>query len=564
MTSSPTAGVSEVMKFFPKEKPRPSQTIVVNEIDKAFSSGKKIIILEGPVGCGKSAIAMTLALYEASKGDRTIELEDGSVETQKPVHLLTPRKSLQDQYYGDFKEKITLMKGRSSYPCIYGAEVRKYAPILKMVRDGRVRTPYIGETSCAEGPCKDSETIFQKCVEEHPCPYSLAISVAQQSDIIVHNLHSFLFQTNFSGKFEKRRLMVVDEAHDVPGIIRDHATKAVKVKAVISRGDIQNLKGVAELCSFLSQPKFIPAETPEELLRKQADKEYVTEKEAYLQKVEEIYAAGETSLKEFSVELEPKFKGFTEEQIATVLHLVPHNIGGLVFKLLLNYGEKILLMSGTIYSKQLFCKEMGINPEDAYFIRIPSAFPKEKRPIYMNKSLMVNTSHRDWDQNFPKIIESIGTILEIFKNDKGLIHAPSYSAAARIVAALDSPRVHSHEPQDFQHNLGEFFSSKGNGVFVSPVCQQGVDFKEDRARFQIIVRVPYANAGSAFVSDKMKKDFSWYNYQALIVFGQQVGRVNRSPDDFGATFLLDDRFPGFIQKNKSLLPKWLTDAIIVK
>jgi Rad3-related DNA helicase len=83
----------------------------------------------------------------------------------------------------------------------------------------------------------------------------------------------------------------------------------------------------------------------------------------------------------------------------------------------------------------------------------------------------------------------------------------------------------------------------------------------DRARFQIILRIPYLNAGDKFIEMKLKKDFAWYNYQAMISFGQQTGRINRSETDFGVTILMDDRFPKFIRKNRSKFPKWLLDSI---
>lgn len=552
------------MDFFPKETPRPSQIVVIHEVAKAFSEGKKIVILEGPVGCGKSAIAMTLARYQSHLGSLTTTNEDGEEVTYDPVHILTPRKNLQDQYYADFKDSVSLMKGRSSYPCIFDSEPRKYQPILKAVEAGSARVPPGWETTCAEGPCKDSPEVFKSCTSCHPCPYALAIQVAQKSPIIVHNLHSFLFQTNFSTKFFKRRLMIVDEAHDVPGIIRDFAVKSLKVPAKIDRAEIQGKDNALSLVDFLSQEKYIPQETEFELAKKRTDPNFVSEKQQYLMQLEYIKSQADGYFKEFSVELEPKFKGFTTEQVATIIRFIPHSVGSMVQKLLLDHGMKVLLMSGTIYSKQQYCREMGINPDDAYFIRIPSTFPVKNRPIYMLPKHMVDTSHKGWTENFPKMIESIREVMKIFGQDKGLIHAPSYGAAVQIAEALKSQRIITHEPSNFHDELTAFFNSRGNGVFVSPVCQQGVDFKDDRARFQIILRVPYPNAGSAFVADKLKKDFAWFNYQALLVFGQQVGRVNRGPDDFGATFLLDSRFPGFIQKNKGLLPKWLLDAIIQK
>jgi ATP-dependent DNA helicase DinG len=80
------------MSFFPLPEARSSQVKVLEEIEKAYSSGYKFVILEGPVGSGKSAIAISVARYFGNS------------------HLITPKKSLQNQYYGDFSEHIVLMR----------------------------------------------------------------------------------------------------------------------------------------------------------------------------------------------------------------------------------------------------------------------------------------------------------------------------------------------------------------------------------------------------------------------------------------------------------------------
>ena len=92
--------MSEILKHFALEgrDPRPGQVIVIEAIAKAFET-KNTVIFEGPVGSGKSAIAMTLAKYYGTS------------------HILTPRKSLQDQYYNDFSKDVCVMKGKGGYPC---------------------------------------------------------------------------------------------------------------------------------------------------------------------------------------------------------------------------------------------------------------------------------------------------------------------------------------------------------------------------------------------------------------------------------------------------------------
>ena len=542
-----------IMKYFPLPSVRPSQKIVLEEIDSVLKSGKKIIILEAPVGSGKSPIAITMA---KSVGEVKEEGVGGA-------HIITPRKSLQDQYYDDFHKDVVLMKGRNSYPCTIDSTPRSYAIAIKAIKEGRIAQPGKDAPNCADAPCRDNSTVFDMCTENAACPYAVAIQVAQQNPAVIHNLHSFIFQSKFGGKFQKREMRIVDEAHEIENTIRGFISKKLILNKVFTRDKLSELKTQKDWGIFLSKPEFIPEESAEEKSKKIKDKTYKSFRDEYLEKVFYV-EQNENFAKGFSVEVEPIFKPGTQAQVKTALEFVPHSIGQAAKNMLFDYGDKVLLMSGTIYSRDTFCRNLGINPSEAHFVRIGSSFPKENRPLYAKPQYQVNTSHATWNENFAEFIEITQKIMEIFKDAKGLIHAPSYVVAQQIRNALNDPRVMSHEPSDFLSKLEEFYARKEPLVFISPTCQQGVDFKDDRARFQIITRVPYSSTSSKFVEDKVKDDFPWYNYQALVVFGQQIGRINRNEGDYGATFLVDERFNKFISRNSKILPNWVKEAVVWK
>lgn len=544
--------MTNILDFFPPTlKPRRSQEIVLQEIDKVFKEGKRIIILEAPVGSGKSAVAMTLA--------RAAGAETGDETNPGGAHIITPRKSLQDQYYHDFPEDLVLMKGRNSYPCIFEAMPGTYRPILAAIKEGKVHPPLRGEQSCSNAPCKGDKEVYDMCTYDKPCPYKLAIEIAQEAPIIIHNLHSFIYQVNFSEQFQQRSVLIIDEAHEIENTVREFITKKIQVNKPIIKEQLIGLDTVSALSAFLTRPEYVPEETERDRARKVEDENFVSEREEYLRKIEALTLNEETLNKGFSLEVTPNLS--LGIHVSSTISVISHNLGTTAHSLLFQYGQRVLLMSGTIYNKDSFCRNIGINPADAHFIRIGSSFPKQNRPIYAKKEYQVDTSHMNWNDNFDDMIEKIRKIMNIFGDAKGLIHAPSYFASEQIARALQEPRLVTHTASDFLSQLDNFFAAKGNQVFMSPVCQQGVDFKGDRGRFQIILRVPYLSTSSKFVEDKVKSDFPWYNYQALITFGQEIGRVNRSDDDYGATFLLDSRFNSFISKNRSVLPGWVKEAI---
>lgn len=535
--------MSKILDHFPSpplQAPRAGQISVINEVEAAIAAGYKTILIEAPVGSGKSAIAISIARWA------------------KSAHILTPMKSLQDQYFEDFNEYTVLMKGRSSYPCVFFEEEVHARAIRNKLELGELVHVERGARHCGQGPCENSEENYKRCTkfdgekELAPCPYSIAIEKAQSHSIIVHNLHSYIYQTHFGGRFTPRKVMIIDEAHRIEAILRDFAKFSLTLPGMLGsdeeRSRWERFEDVEQWLSYFSHERFVP--------RKEDEKEKYLKRILSLSEMVDNYP---NMWNRFSVRCEEY--GHVG---ATKFELTPEKLGGLPNKLLYSGGEINILMSGTIYDKAMFCRDRGIDADSAYFIRIGSTFPVESRPIIMKPQYMVDTSHKMWAENLPDIAENLRNVLNVFKDVKGLIHVPSYRAAVEVVQAVGDSRLCTHIPEDSRQRLEEFYARTDNAVYVSPTCHEGVDFKFDRARFQVVLRIPYLNAGDDFVEMKLKSDFAWYNYQALITFGQQMGRVNRSEKDFGVTILMDSRFPKFIAKNRKKLPKWLLDAIKVK
>lgn len=521
--------MTKLSEHFPLAIPRESQIQVMDEIEKAYSLGYKYVICEAPVGSGKSPIALTVSKWQGE------------------AHILTPRKNLQDQYFTDFEDDIVLMKGRSSYFCTQSDNSGEFhKQVIQWVMNGSCPTPTKEFGNCRDAPCKDKQHVKQKCTTDRhrTCPYTLAIETAEAHKIIVHNFHSFIYQYHYAERFNHRKLLVVDEAHEIEGILRDFATFKFSINRILTeetKPDFTEHK-LDYWVDFLGQDALKPR--------------------------------GDKAREEFAARLEA-FKGFafnnpgsfiTKEYENTVgrttlYEFIPVYVGNFAQSLLFSCADKILLMSGTIYNKDIYCNSLGIKPDEAYLIRIGSSFPVVSRPIYMKDEYMIDTSHAHWEENKDDMIEILKKIISKFPDAKGLIHVPSYKAAQEVNSWLKEPRLKLHTSETFSTELEKFYKSKQPLIFVSPICQQGVDFKDDRARFQVIMRVPYLNTGDKFVEYQVKNNFPWYNHQALVAFGQQIGRINRSEEDFGVTILMDERFKKFVSRNKGSLPKWLTDSI---
>lgn len=524
--------LNEILKHFPKDEAYPYQEEALLRIVRAFDiGGAKTILLEAPVGFGKSAVAICLARY------------------YKTAHILTPRKSLQDQYFEDFSQDVVTLKGMSSYPCYPAADNRKsrefkpvssptYEQTIKLVESGR--SPVFKGPSCASGPCRTSRDTFKECVDVRPCPYQAAIYKAMSSPVTVSNLHSFIANSLLLDRLKEKQLLIVDEAHDMRGILQDYLVVnfTVPYSIVSKRIDIPDYQDLKDWEDWFRQPIFV----------KDLDKEAM---EIYL---DSLKAFNKYDMKNFVISYEE-----SPHTGDTKFTFQPRNLGNAAENFILKYGVRRILMSGTIYDKKHFCMVNGLDEEDTIFIRMPSTFPPTKCPIILKKQAMSDNSYKGLEQNFERNVSAIKRAMAVYHNVRGLIHAPSYDVARRLQIAIGSDRVISHTPESFQETLRYFQEeSPDNTVLISPTCVQGIDLKYDRARFQMIVRVPYPNASDAFMKDLFETSPQAYFYEALVSFGQMLGRVMRAPDDWGHTILLDERFDGFIKKHY----KWLGEDVM--
>jgi Rad3-related DNA helicase len=92
---------------------------------------------------------------------------------------------------------------------------------------------------------------------------------------------------------------------------------------------------------------------------------------------------------------------------------------------------------------------------------------------------------------------------------------------------------------------------------------EGLDLPEDAGRFQIIAKVPWQSLASPAIKHIAELDpeaFAWETIKTLV---QAAGRICRSPDDIGDTFLPDATFWRLLKESKHLFPKYFIEALTI-
>jgi Rad3-related DNA helicase len=230
----------------------------------------------------------------------------------------------------------------------------------------------------------------------------------------------------------------------------------------------------------------------------------------------------------------------------------------LVFK----YAAKKILMSATILDKDNFCKTLGIPSEKSTFIRLPSTFDKKIRPIILTNT--GDMGKEDIDSTLPKIVKDVEKMLDYHDTDRGLIHCHTFKIADYIMNNIDikyKKRLLSHTSEDRESKFDAFLKASGPTVFLTPSMTEGIDLKDDLARFVAIVKIPYLFLGDKQIKKRAQTDGSWYRWRAALTIVQAAGRGVRHKDDYCTIYIMDSGFKNFLRRNREFFPDYFVDAI---
>jgi len=524
--------MSQLKKHFPYKTIRPAQKEAIEFAIDSFNKGKKYVIIEAGTGVGKSAVAWTLSNFF----DYT-------------TYFLTTQKILQEQYVRDFGSNggIKSIKSATNYFCHYHK-----SPI-----------------SCAEGLRALKASTDQKYKQEvnKGCKYKSLKRQFILNPRGVTNFPYFLAETFYSGQLEPRDLLVIDEAHN----IQTELSKFIEIS--FSSKFAKNILKIP-----------FPNKFTQFKIMKWIKEVYYPKAKAKMDHMEgllEKYVSLKNKLKEFTNAMKQyeildkhvcKINRFlevydSENWVMNVneydgnykIEFKPVDISSFTENYLFKNGEKVLMMSATILNKDGFCSSLGLSREDVAFISLPSPFPKSNRPIMFFP--IGSMSMKNIDMSLPRLANAIKEILKQHKNEKGIIHCHSYNISKYLKENLKDKRILAHDSSDRDKILHKHENGKRPTVLLTPSMSEGVDLKGDKARFQILCKVPYPYLGDKLVKKRMNKWKWWYSLQTAKTVVQSVGRSVRSMDDHAVTYILDSDWERFYSRNKEMFPKDFKECI---
>ena len=567
--------------FFPLDYVRPNQDKVLDELDQALKSDYKFIFLEAPTGFGKSAVAVTLARFLGSS------------------HICTSTKDLQTQYNRDFSY-LSEVKGRNNFPCIVKEDMGirescEYGPCLK---DDDFDCLY--KTRMSDYDVKSEGTIYENVdinkyalkkyydkakehsqlvkIEWQPCHYYHQKWISIKSSHTIYNYKYFLSDLFYSSGVNKRKLLILDEAHTLESEVSSFKNIIFSKESLIRFFPKINLpdnkqtdvETWIDFCTGLKEQFTSYVEKSANILGSGGNSQDIHVSEKNLIDAINYEKNLFTFLEDLRINKENWLvTNITKNEIDNKLSRIKLEplVVSSYFTDIFDKGSISLLMSATILSKENLCKAVGLKNDDVKFIRVENSdFPIKNRPIYLMNVAWLNA--RTMSESLPNIVKVIDNLLSVHKNDKGIIHTTSYSQVQFIKNNLSkenlSRLIETNPKFDRNEMILKHTQSTKPTVLISPSMFLGVDLKDDFSRFQVIVKVPYPDLTDKKISVLKQRNPKWYEWNTILRLIQAYGRSVRNADDYANTYILDSSVSFLLKNGKEMIPKWFSEAIITR
>ncbi len=225
---------------------------------------------------------------------------------------------------------------------------------------------------------------------------------------------------------------------------------------------------------------------------------------------------------------------------------------------------KVVFSSATFLDIPTFLQRLGLDPDDAEVVKVDSTFPADRSPVWfpLNRYIGKRYVQPEGKDDLAVVLKEIERIADLpeHRNTKGVVHFPSYEwfrAVYRNISPELKDRVVVHGSTTRNEVLEEFKKSGEAKVLFAIKMEEGTDFKNEQARWQILVKVPYQDLGDEWVSmHKDRMGQRWYELSALQQVIQASGRIMRNDRDWGDTYILDMNAMKLINRYKAECPKW--------
>jgi DNA excision repair protein ERCC-2 len=678
------AAADDELRFFPYETPYPNQREAIDRIDNALNGGQDVL-LEGAPGTGKTLSALVPALAYAREHDKTVVIttnvhqqmrqfvEDARAITDtEPIRAVVFKgkkqmchidvgyqecQSLRDttrelvdteadktQLAARQQELLEASKeGDSSATEARSAVMDELGSVddeLDELREGNVCDYYYNNLTDDTDDffawlfddVRTPDDVYEYADQQGLCGYELLKEGMEGVDLVVCNYHHLLdpmIREQFFRWLDRDPsdvITVFDEAHNIEGAARDHATRTLTENTLQ-----QALDELEDLDDSRAEPArnvvgaFLAAvrSTYDDALGSAYAREQVGENWeditvanddrrddltlAFLQRYEGKGIEIETELavqlgKVLDEEYEQAYKNgesttrsecqtlqaaeFISTWMSEGTELGQHPMVGVrrdgatdevygraelytcipreVTRELFDEVYASVLMSATLRPFDVTEDVLGL--ESPARLAYELGYPEEHRRTYAVDVPPLFASERDDPETQETITATLRDAIR-FTPGNTLLFFPSYSEAQRYYDRLGGNGIESHglgslmldESGTPTEELRQRFVDSDDATLLTSLwgtLAEGVSFDGDDARTVVVVGVPYPQLSErmdavqdaynrAYSDSRRLRDAGWayaVEIPTIRKTRQALGRVIRSPEDFGVRVLADRRY----------------------
>ncbi len=524
---------TRILAEFPAPEFRGAQRAALEDIGAAYEAGNDVVLVRAPTGSGKSLLARAIAGCARRPGE---------ADHVEPVgaYYTTPQVSQIDDVAGDpLLSDLRVVRGKSNYDCILPGET---------------------DTPVDRAPCA-RERGFD-CPVKHRCPYFSDRAIASNQPIAAMTLAYFM-RTAGSDVFGQRDVVVIDEAHGLAEWAEMYATIELSPSTVPvwDACEPPEIDGLAEVERYADRLTTVCSRRQEEL---RAKAELTPSEAEERDRLAELVRDLGWLLDDLRDPESPTTWIADQHDAVGAVTVKPMDPALYLHHTVWDRGTKFALLSATILDKHAFCRGVGLDPGDVALVDVPHTFPVEHRPLYDVTQGKMTYEHRD--DTLPDVARIVVSLMAKHDDEKGLVHAHSYDIADRLRSLLGefgvAGRVRGHDRHTRDAALANWKRREAPDVFVAVKMEEALDLEGERCRWQVLCKAPYPNTNDSRVARRLEDDqWAWYYRSALRTVIQACGRVVRSPDDHGATYLADSSLLDLFERARGDTPDWFAAQV---
>src|SRR3989338_2255220 len=582
-------------EFFPHELIRAGQDKLVQDMDKAFTE-RKIFRAHAPAGLGKTACALSVAVYHALQHKKKVFFLTNR-HTQHQIAIETLK--LIQQKIGEEIKCADLIGKRwmcsQEIANLFGNDFNEFCKSIvekgecefyNNVREKKALTIEAKVLLSELLGARHNEQIMARSKEKRMCGYEISLALAKKATVIIGDYY-YLFNPHVSSTlFTKLELnmediiVIIDEGHNLPSRIAEMMSSNLTtfmIRNAIIEAKKFNYGGLIgwlqELNTIITKlAEFKDIKENEKLVAKEKFMSLLAQTVNYDQFVDELELAADEIRKKQQKSYLAGIAGFLnawkgEDQGYT--RIISEKTGkagpylslsyicldaAMVTRGILNQIHAGVIMSGTLKPAFMYKDVLGI--EKGVEREYSSPFPAENKLSIIVPETSTKYALRG-DAMYVKIAQKCSKMASLIPGNVAFFF-PSYQLRDVISNYIQTPKKLFWEKPDWSKEEKEVFlaefkaTSKTGGILLGVSggsFAEGIDYPGDLLNGVIVVGLPLARPNLhtqeiiKYYDAKFGKGWDYgYIYPAINKCLQSSGRCIRSETDKGAVIYLDERF----------------------